>query len=96
MEFDSGHCRPVVANIAIKLCRNAYKKSPPIPRYNVRKLEDHAVQQIYAINISNRFDVLIPHCHQTGQPLEMQLTTQRRTDELDRYRQTVSQGVDQR
>ena len=59
MEFDSDH-RPLVATIAIKLCQNAYKKSPPIPRYNVRKLEDPAVQQLYTINVSNCFDMLTP------------------------------------
>ena len=57
MEFNSDH-RPVVATVAIKLRRSFPQKPATLPRYNVKALTDPAFQQLYAVEVSNRFSAL--------------------------------------
>ena len=33
-------------------------RSPPVPRYNIRKLQNPAFQQCFAVEVSNRFSAL--------------------------------------
>ena len=47
----------VVATIAIKLKKNL-PRTPTSPRYNIRKLQDPAFQQGFAVEVSNRFSAL--------------------------------------
>jgi len=56
MEFNTDH-RAVVATIAIRLKKNSLR-SPPVPRYNIRKLQYPAFQQCFAVEVSNRFSAL--------------------------------------
>jgi len=56
MEFNTDH-RAVVATIAIKLKKNL-PRTPTSPRYNIRKLQDPAFQQGFAVEVSNRFSAL--------------------------------------
>lgn len=56
MEFNTDH-RAVVATIAIRLRQPVVKKLPP-PQYDLSRLQDPAIQQQFAVTVSNRFDVL--------------------------------------
>ena len=55
-EFDTDHF-PVVARVALKLKR-VMPRATPHPRYDLRKLEDPAFQQLFAVEVSNRFSAL--------------------------------------
>jgi len=44
----------VLSCLAIRLKKNSLR-SPPVPRYNIRKLQDPAFQQCFAVEVSNRF-----------------------------------------
>ena len=56
MEFDTDHL-PVVARVVLKLKR-VMPRATPHPRYDLRKLEDPAFQQLFAVEVSNRFAAL--------------------------------------
>jgi len=56
MEFNTGH-RAVVATVAIRLKKNSLRSSP-VPRYNIKKLQNPAFQQCFAVEVSNRFSAL--------------------------------------
>ena len=56
LEFDTDH-RPVIATMSLRLKRFSKGRSQTL-RYNIKKLEDPAVQSQYTVEISNRFATL--------------------------------------